>query len=311
VEACFVEKIFLWFSIRCTDYPLKTNSTLTIFKLLLATRPIISEELNWIPGNGKWIRPWEDEIMESDRLVHLAPLLPICKWLEAQGIASLSKLSSWSSNGSWLSWVNPRSPPHLSPLFFKLISSLQGCAPCHRRIKDMRGWGQAQYIVNNGYSLLVEEIHNQPLSSTWTSIWHSNGIPKVQLFLLAPGTQENLHRRKSKKEGDLWTLSMHYVPKRRRDSRIYSSSAILQSRPRAMRWATWYKGLFGHILVQNSSINGEVIIWGTSRKKPSLKDFGMLFPNTFVGAFGSLAINESSMMKSKAQEWWQQRLVLF
>jgi hypothetical protein len=209
--------------------------------------------------------------MESDRLVHLAPLLPICKWLEAQGIASLSELSSWSSNGSWLRWVNPRSPPHLSPLFFELISSLQGCAPRHRRIKDMCGWGQAQYIVNNGYSLLVEEIHNQPLSSTWTSIWHSNGIPKVQLFLLAPGTQESLHRRKSKKEGDLWTLSMHYVPKRRRDSRIYSSSAILQSRPRAMRWATWYKGLFGHILVQNSSINGEVIIWGTSRKKLSLK----------------------------------------
>jgi hypothetical protein len=115
--------------IRCTDYPLKTNSTLTIFKLVLAARPIISEELNWIPGNDKWIRPWEDEIMESDRLVHLAPLLPICKWLEAQGIASLSKLSSWSSNGFWLSWVNPRSPPPLTLILRVDLLLARMCPP--------------------------------------------------------------------------------------------------------------------------------------------------------------------------------------
>jgi hypothetical protein len=51
--------------IRCLDNPPKTNFGSPIFKLLLATKPIINEKLNWIPGNGRWIRPWGDKIMES------------------------------------------------------------------------------------------------------------------------------------------------------------------------------------------------------------------------------------------------------
>jgi hypothetical protein len=133
-------KYFTGTRIRCLDNPSKTKLGSPIFKLLLAARPIINEKLNWIPGNGWQIRPWGDKIMESDHLEQLDLHLPLRDWLANQGLTTLSDLSSWSIDGSWAGWINIPLPPYLSPLF-SLISSLQGCAPHHQRLKDLCGWG--------------------------------------------------------------------------------------------------------------------------------------------------------------------------
>lgn len=139
--------------------------------------------------------------MESNCLAWLEPLLPLRDWLEIHSFSTLLDLSSWSPDESWLRWINPHPPPHLSPLFSELFSSLQGSAPHHQRLKDTHGWGNAYYTVNSEYySFLEAANHCHPRSSTWTIVWHSDEIPKINFFcwLLAHKkvlTAENLKTR--------------------------------------------------------------------------------------------------------------------
>jgi len=51
------------------------------------------ERLNWIPGNGILINPWEDKIMESGNTKTLMNLLPIRGWIESHDFHALADLS--------------------------------------------------------------------------------------------------------------------------------------------------------------------------------------------------------------------------
>lgn len=95
------KKYFTGSRARCLDYPPKATSSLSIFKLLLATKSIISDNLNWIPRNGRRISIWDDKILENDSQVLRASLLLVRIWLEEQAILTLSQLSQWFVDGAW------------------------------------------------------------------------------------------------------------------------------------------------------------------------------------------------------------------
>jgi hypothetical protein len=83
---------------------LKGTTGTSIFKLFFSSSPLIMERLNWIPGNGRLINPWEDKIMESGNTKTLMNLLPIRGWLESHDFHALADLSIQDMYVTWIKW---------------------------------------------------------------------------------------------------------------------------------------------------------------------------------------------------------------
>jgi hypothetical protein len=80
------------------------------------------------------------------------------------------------------------------------LNVINGCAPKSQTDKNFKGWGSSDYIVNKGYKSMQENVVSYPKVVVWNSVWHNDGMPKVNSFiwLLVHGRilmAENLRKR--------------------------------------------------------------------------------------------------------------------
>lgn len=143
-----MEKVLPRFQVKMSKATSTSDKGSPIFNLLISTLPVISNQLNWITSNGKFIKIWEDFVLGQDFLSLCMDLAPLRIWMLDHGISSLFNISSWDpSSRSWIGWnLAPMHPP-LEPLSSLLLHTLNGCAPRNLAIKDSQGWGVSLFSV--------------------------------------------------------------------------------------------------------------------------------------------------------------------
>lgn len=133
------------------------NKGSPIFNLMLSSFSIITINLNWVPGNEKCIKIWEDAIMNHDCLSHQKDLSPLHEWMHANGIIRLFDIIKWDETLSiWIRCNLELFSPHLSPFLCSFFTSLQGWSLCSLLIKHVWGWGDAQYSIKKCFKFLQE-----------------------------------------------------------------------------------------------------------------------------------------------------------
>lgn len=131
-----------------------------IFNLLLFALPIINNQLNWIPDNGKLKKNWNDIILEQGLLSQHADLTPLQIWMQDNGITRLYDISFWdSSTGYWSRWNLESLPLHLEPFGPILLNALHGRAPRCLADKDSRDWRDSHYTICKGLSFSGKIIY--------------------------------------------------------------------------------------------------------------------------------------------------------
>lgn len=74
----------------------------TLWKLCSRGWEFFKDHLYRIPGNGKIIWLWEDNIMGLQPLKFTPEFLDLNDWITQHGIHKLANISSWDSGGKWL-----------------------------------------------------------------------------------------------------------------------------------------------------------------------------------------------------------------
>eukprot|EP00253_Pinus_taeda_P018975 PITA_18975 len=96
------KKYFCGQRTRCLDNPLTISGTM-IQKLCDRALDLIKQHLHWIPGNGKRIKIWEDNIMGNVPIVEDCSLSLLKDWMDSAGVKTMWDLSQWENN-SWIVW---------------------------------------------------------------------------------------------------------------------------------------------------------------------------------------------------------------
>jgi hypothetical protein len=101
------------------------------------------DRLYWIPGNGKSISIWKDQILGDPPLNQNGELDNIKNWMQSRNLHTLWDISRWGNDEerSWESWDLGGYPENLEAEARKLIDQLQGKSPLKYLAKDKRGWG--------------------------------------------------------------------------------------------------------------------------------------------------------------------------
>jgi ribonuclease HI/exonuclease III len=167
---------------RCLDNPLpKAGSHL--LKLCAKATPLINLHAYWIPGNGKLINIWEDNIMNTPPLAEISSLHVLRDWMVNVGFITLWDISCWE-DCNWIGWKKLQVPLGLKQDCDTFFTHLKGMAPIHARRQDKRGWGSqsGSYTVALGYAKLLEQPHVPPNPATWKGLWGHKTIPKIDFF---------------------------------------------------------------------------------------------------------------------------------
>eukprot|EP00253_Pinus_taeda_P019066 PITA_19066 len=180
------KKYFQGQRLRCLDLPKKISKGSPISKLCIAALDNFSSNLYWIPGNGKKIRIWKDQILGDQPLQHIKDLANIKLWLHSNNKETLWDISNWTEDADrrWDSWNLGEVPHHLQAEASLLLDKLQGKSPLSATAKDKRGWGShsGSFSVAEGYKSLIAAL-NVPLDPTqWKFIWSFPSLPKIDFF---------------------------------------------------------------------------------------------------------------------------------
>jgi len=79
--------------LRCLDSPLPTSKGSPIWKLIKITSPLIQSHLSWLPGNGKTISLWYDNITGKPPLETFEDLQSLKDWFIRNDIIKLLDLT--------------------------------------------------------------------------------------------------------------------------------------------------------------------------------------------------------------------------
>ena len=94
----------------CVDeFPMTGNGS-PIWNLYKKAVHIIKNNLHWIPGNGKQIRIWSDNLGLVSPANHLVAFADLKQWLGHLNISTLFYLSSWNNSGRWAGWKDLEIP---------------------------------------------------------------------------------------------------------------------------------------------------------------------------------------------------------
>eukprot|EP00253_Pinus_taeda_P006650 PITA_06650 len=151
-------KYFKGARLRCLDGPLPQENT-SFGKLCSKVVPLIQSKSYWIPGNGRKINLWTDQVMDKET------------------IGESPKLK-------WAGWSLPELPPDLHQEAAHLIVLLNGIARVRINRKDRRGWGDQSigYTVTQGYACL-NAVPNAPIDpAPWKAVWGNRTLPKIDIF---------------------------------------------------------------------------------------------------------------------------------
>ena len=130
------------------------NST-QLWSLCCKSSKHFIKQMYRIPGSGKHINLWTDNIMKNAPLADHADISELRSWLERAGVKSLYELSKWNQRGEWEGWDLHGVPNRLAYQQSQLEDLLEDAAPVHRATKDSWGWGQTGvYTTAAGYSAL-------------------------------------------------------------------------------------------------------------------------------------------------------------
>ena len=111
-----------------------------------------NRQLYRIPGNGKRILLWDDNILGKTPLSPVFLLEEIKKWTINISLLRLVDICSWDIDGNWVDSSFPDILDLLISQIFLLISSLLGLAPVHSSYKHKRGWGRTRiYTAAQGF----------------------------------------------------------------------------------------------------------------------------------------------------------------
>jgi hypothetical protein len=89
---------------RSMDNPQTQQAGSQIYKLIKGTTPFFREHLSWIPGNGKTIKIWQDQIFGVTFNPSDGNLIELKCWMLDISKCTLYDISSWNDNGSWRGW---------------------------------------------------------------------------------------------------------------------------------------------------------------------------------------------------------------
>lgn len=182
VQLVMWKKYFRGQRLRCLEWQ-KENLRSPLSNLISKVRPHIRDIAYWIPGNGKLIKIWEDNIMNIPPLVNLSLRRELKTWMDEANIKSLWDISTWHDD-SWAGQRTPNIPAVWLPEYIKLLQLLHGATPTHAKKKDLRGCGEKQfsYSVAQGYAKIKEGPHVPPNLVPWNSIQNLSSIPKIDFF---------------------------------------------------------------------------------------------------------------------------------
>eukprot|EP00253_Pinus_taeda_P022851 PITA_22851 len=164
---------------RCLDQP-KNHFNSPFSKFIRKTSSLIRNHSFWIPGNGKHIHIWNDNILNRPLLAETEDMPNLQHWMSEASINSLWDLSTWNDN-LWSGWKQLVVPSNLCPDLKSLTMQLHGLAPTQASKHGVRGWGTSRsgYFVAQGYVKCLERPHVPPNPAPWTGIWRIPSIPKV------------------------------------------------------------------------------------------------------------------------------------
>jgi hypothetical protein len=121
--------------------------------------------------------------MGRSSLASNASLHKICVFLAHRGKQSVSDISKWNEDGSWLDWHFGNVPNRLHQQLEMLKAELRDATPVHKTEKDKWGWGTSgSYSTAKGYTLLQHQKERPPPANIWKEVWDSTAIPKVNFF---------------------------------------------------------------------------------------------------------------------------------
>lgn len=190
------KKYFQGQHLRCLDHLPKTTKGSPIFKLCLSALEHFSSNLYWIPGNGKKIRIWEDQILGDQPLNHIEGLANIKFWLQSNNMETLWDISTWTEDSGrrWDSWNLGEVPHRLQIEASLLLDKIQGKYPISATTKDKRGWGShsGSFSVSEGYKSLID-VPNVPPDSTQWILFGPSLHSQSRLLLLDVSSQQYSH----------------------------------------------------------------------------------------------------------------------
>eukprot|EP00253_Pinus_taeda_P010169 PITA_10169 len=175
-------KYFKGARLRCLDGPLPQENT-SFGKLCSKVVPLIQSKSYWIPGNGRKINLWTDQVMDKEPIGESPKLKALNDWMVAAGKTKLWDISIWDDT-QWACWSLPELPPDLHREAAHLIDLLNSIAPVRINRKDRQGWGDQsiRYIVTQGYACL-NAVPNGPIDPTpWKAVWGNPTLPKIDIF---------------------------------------------------------------------------------------------------------------------------------
>lgn len=166
----------------CLESSLPTSGS-QLIKLCHKATPLIRDRAYWIPGNGKEVKIWDDNIMMHPPLSSYSSLQVLRPWLERAGCVSLWDILLWAGN-NWIWWRLLPVPLDLIQEHDLLLTLLNGKAPLRVGRKDAHGWGPTPglYIVAQGYKSLQDCPHVPPDPAMWKGLWTYKTMPKVDSF---------------------------------------------------------------------------------------------------------------------------------
>eukprot|EP00253_Pinus_taeda_P028484 PITA_28484 len=136
-----------------------------------------------IPGNGKNILLWRDQIMGHPPLSTINEIVDLRAWLSSKGTRKIEDIAEWDNKGNWQCWSLPNIPAHLKDQLKIFTDAIIDFTPMHKDKEDSWGWGKTGvYTAKQGY-LQMQGKKNSPHPETvWNQIWENFSIPKINFF---------------------------------------------------------------------------------------------------------------------------------
>jgi len=126
-----------------------------------------------------------DNITSNGLLKNIVELADLRNWMAGKNLKTHFDLCLGGILRTRLKWKIDNPPPHLICVVQSFLNNLKVNVPGNLYPFDHWGWGTRNYNIKRGYHHLLQSQPHLQRSSIWKYIWHSNKLPKINIFCWA------------------------------------------------------------------------------------------------------------------------------